>query len=401
MYFEFKQKITVVMDEAGYQEIRVPADFSSFAHGRISLWAKFSGAYAYYYIVYDLDFIGTSSFDKHKAVVDYIIDELSKRNNMRHSVSFNMLLGDMSGGASGNAPGGASGDTSDNAPGDTSGDIRDIEKMINSPGEFGLLPKYDIYYGVDMVNGRVLRNSKQPDNMDGALDKIKAAMNKSGQGGKLNRKGDKSLKRVNKAAPVAKYPIFTYIIMAYNLIVFLLMEFDGGSQNVHILLRYGAVSYYHLFVAGEFHRLVMPIFLHIGWMHLFVNSMSLILFGIRAERYFGHFKFIAIYFFSGIIGNVAMAVFSQQAVGAGASGAIFGIIGALFAYIKLRKKNIENFNAAILGVMILVNVFMGFTMNNIPADIPGATNIGNAAHIGGLVAGLWLGYLLAGESKKK
>ena len=92
-----------------------------------------------------------------------------------------------------------------------------------------------------------------------------------------------------------------------------------------------------------------------------------------------------------------MVLSSEFAVGAGASGAIFGVIEALFIFMKFGKKNIENFNPSILALMILLNIFMGFTMNNLP-DMP---NVGNAAHIGGLITGVLLGYalLIAGRDK--
>jgi rhomboid protease GluP len=365
-YTDFEKNFSDIMAAAGYEKINMPA-YEPWSRG-FCFWGKVSGAVAYYYALYEAvasNMMGMMGFAGLKSLVDQRVAAVSARYNMRQSVVFNIFAGDLS------------------------GDVREIEKMIDGQGEFVMMTKYDVYYGADTANLRIMRNTRQPHNMDGAMAKMEGAFK-----GATPRKGLVTRARpTGYAVPVAKYPILCYIILAINGVVFLLMEMGGGSTDIGTLIRFGAVSHHHVFTLGEYHRLITPIFLHIGFMHLAFNTFSMILFGMRAEKYFGHVKFLAIYMLSGVTGNLAMALASEFSIGAGASGSLYGIMGALLAFILLRKQNVENFRAGILGVIIAVGIFMGFTMNQLP-DMP---NIGNAAHIGGLVVGLGLGYLLAGK----
>ncbi|MCL2377011.1 MAG: rhomboid family intramembrane serine protease [Defluviitaleaceae bacterium] len=364
MYADFERNFANIMFEAGCEKIELPA--YEFWRRKVSLWGKLSGAVAYFYVVYEAHpASGMMGFSGLKELIDQRIDVISARLNMRHTVIINIFAGDLS------------------------GDISEIRKLIDEQGEFAFMPKYDIYYGVDTVASQIIRNTKQTDNMDGALAKIETALKP--RQGSIGLENEMPTSRY--ATPVAKYPILCYILMAVNVLLFVLMELDGGSTNIATLIRYGAVSHHLVFTLGEYHRLITPIFLHIGLMHLMANTMAMILFGIRAEKYFGHVKFLIIYVVSGVAGNLAMVLASEFALGAGASGAGYGLMGALFAFAKLRKKNVENFRAWVLGIMIVLGILMGFAENQLP-DMP---NVGNAAHIGGLVAGLVLGYFLAGK----
>jgi len=362
----FERNFANTMAQAGNRPINLPAFLPIPA--KLAIWANFAGSMAYYYVYYDLSSMDFSNFPALKDYINSGIESISARNNMRHSVIFNIIAGEIG----------------DNA--------KEIEKMIDAPGEFALLPIYDIYYGVDIFSSKIMRNSKQPPNMDGALDKIKSALDKAKEVCSDEETADtpERIAASRYAVPVVKIPFLFYIIMAANLIMFVLMELSGGSANMITLLRHGAAAHYLIFTHGQYYRLITPIFLHIGITHLIFNSMSLILFGARAEKYFGHIRFFIIYIISGISGNLAMVLTSQYSVGAGASGSIFGIIGAIFAFTKVRKKNMENFNASSLGIMIIIGVLMGFTMSGVP-DMP---NVANSAHIGGLAAGFLLGLIL-------
>ena len=364
MYTDFENNFANIMAAAGYQKMNMPA-YGSWSQG-FCLWGKLSGAVAYYYALYEVNPAGLAGYAGLKELVDRRVADISARYDMRHTVVFNIFAGDLS----------------DN--------VKEIEQTINAQGEYAMQSKYDVYYGADTANLRLMRNTKQSYNMDGAQAKIERAL-KGAPGG-----AEKMVQPISQyATPVAKYPILCFIILGVNLILFLLMELGGGSTNTETLIRFGAVSYFHVFVLSEYHRLIMPIFLHIGVTHLMFNTMSMILFGMRTERYFGHIKFLVIYVTSGVVGNLAMALASRNApaVGAGASGSLYGMMGALLAFTLLRRQNVENFRAGLLGIIIVVGILMGFTMN----QLPGMVNVGNAAHIGGLVTGLGLGYLLAGK----
>lgn len=170
-------------------------------------------------------------------------------------------------------------------------------------------------------------------------------------------------------------PFFTYIFMAVQIIVFILMELAGGSKNSVTLIDFGA-KFNPLILEGEWWRLLSPMVLHIGFLHLFMNSLALYYLGTMVERIFGNVRFLLIYLFSGFFGALASFLFSSS-LSAGASGAIFGCFGALLyfgcIYPKLFFRTIGLNIILILGI----NLSFGFT-------VPG---IDNAGHIGGLIGG--------------
>jgi len=123
------------------------------------------------------------------------------------------------------------------------------------------------------------------------------------------------------------WPVVTLVILGINVVVFLIMTSSGGSTNTDVLLDFGA-SFNPYFRRGEYWRLVMPMFLHIGWLHLIVNSYALFLLGPILERVYGYGRFALLYVAAGM-GSSALSMSLSRNVAAGASGAIFGIAGAM------------------------------------------------------------------------
>jgi len=369
-YTEFEKNFASILRGAGYDSIHMPA-YEPWKRG-FCLWGKISGAMAYFYAVYETDTADMAAYTGLKELIDQRAAAIAARFDMRHTVVFNIFAGDLS------------------------KDVRSIEKMIDSQGEFTMMAKYDVYYGADTAGLRILRNKEQPHNMDGALTKIERAL--KGKDVK-DVPSEKKLSIIRArptgyAVPVAKRPILCYTILAINAAIFLLMELSGGSTDTRVLIEFGAVSGQLVLVSGEYWRLLTSNFIHIGFMHLLFNTAFLIIMATRAERYFGHVKFAIIYIISGVLSGVSSIIINNEwVVSAGASGALFGVIGALVAFTVLRRQQIENLNIRSLVTLIVVNVVLGFAIN----QFPGGPNIGNAAHIGGLVAGLGLGYVLAGK----
>jgi membrane associated rhomboid family serine protease len=211
-------------------------------------------------------------------------------------------------------------------------------------------------------------------------------------------------------AVLARPAIFTFVFVAVNVFVYLLMHFSGGTENHEVLRAFGA-KYNTLINRGEWWRLVTPVFIHIGWLHLIVNMYSLFMLGPYVERLYGSARFVFFWIVTGIAG-VAASYFASSVGGkpgvmgrflfrggdgpsAGASGALFGLVGVLFVFgIKYRHELPEGFKRAFgLGMLptILINLFIGYT---IPF-------IDNAAHLGGLAAGMifavFLDYKRPGE----
>ncbi len=173
-------------------------------------------------------------------------------------------------------------------------------------------------------------------------------------------------------------PIITYILIFINIVMFVLMYMLGnGSENTNTLIDFGA-NYILLTKAGEYYRLITSGFLHIGVIHLLLNIYSLYIVGSQVEYFYGKVKYIIIYLFSLIMGSLfTVALSSVNTVSAGASGAIFGLLGSILYFgIKYRGYIGNSLVNQIVPVVVL-NLIIGFTT-------PG---IGNAAHIGGLIGG--------------
>ena len=173
-------------------------------------------------------------------------------------------------------------------------------------------------------------------------------------------------------------PIITYILIFINIIMFVLMYMLGnGSENTNTLIDFGA-NYILLTKAGEYYRLITSGFLHIGVIHLLLNMYSLYIVGTQVEYFYGKVKYIIIYLFSLIMGSLfTVALSSVNTVSAGASGAIFGLLGSILYFGVKYRGYIGNSLVNQIVPVVILNLIIGFTT-------PG---IGNAAHIGGLVGG--------------
>ena len=176
-----------------------------------------------------------------------------------------------------------------------------------------------------------------------------------------------------------------FLLIFINLFYFLLLELNGGSDNWLTLVYWGAKEGVSI-SRGEYWRLITPIFMHIGFFHLVSNTIALIIFGPIMEKVLGPYKFLIIYLITGVWGNIA-SFLSSYAIGAGASGALFGLAGSYAAYLYINRGNLGNWGREALiglGWIVGINLIFGFTMNGID----------NSAHLGGLVSGWVIGILL-------
>ena len=205
----------------------------------------------------------------------------------------------------------------------------------------------------------------------------------------INKKNEKRNKIAEKIFSY-KQPIVTYIIMAICIILFILMELSGGSTNSQTLLKYGA-NLDVLVKNGEYYRLFTCIFLHIGIMHLLCNMYSLYIIGREVENLFGKIKYIIIFILSGIFCSIMSLAFTHNTISAGASGAIFGLLGALLYFgMHYRTYLGEAIKRSIIPI-IVVNLIIGFF----------AEGIDLAAHIGGLVGGVLVAMMVGVPDKSK
>lgn len=193
----------------------------------------------------------------------------------------------------------------------------------------------------------------------------------------INQKNESKSKIAEKIFSFKK-PIVTYSLIFICILVFILMYVLGnGSTDNYTLLVFGA-NVDTLTKNGDYYRLFTSMFLHIGILHLLCNMYSLYIIGKEVENVFGKVKYLIIYLLSGIAGSILSLAFNHNTICAGASGAIFGLLGALLYFGYYYRAYLgATLTRSIIPVIVL-NLIIGFT----------SSGIDNAAHIGGLVGGI-------------
>ena len=181
-------------------------------------------------------------------------------------------------------------------------------------------------------------------------------------------------------------PVATRGLLVANVVMFIATIAVGyfiygtwdGTQDLRVLVLMGA-KVNQLVVQGQVWRLFTAMFLHIGVLHLLFNLYALNALGPLVEGYFGSVRYLAIYLLAGLFGSLASFAFSP-AISAGASGAIFGLAGAITVYFLRYRENFGARGRAILQNMLMVigiNLVFGFV----------APGIDNWGHMGGLIGG--------------
>lgn len=177
----------------------------------------------------------------------------------------------------------------------------------------------------------------------------------------------------------------TPIIVDINILIFILMVVSGANILIpdnQVLLRWGA-NLRPLVLEGQWWRLFTCVFIHAGILHLVLNMYALIYIGLLLEPYLGKFKFAIAYLITGVLASVTSIYWHAFTVSIGASGAIFGMYGIFLSMLTTNfiDKKIRGPLLSSIGVFVLLNL-----MNGAKAGID------NAAHIGGLISGVIIGY---------
>lgn len=193
----------------------------------------------------------------------------------------------------------------------------------------------------------------------------------------------------------SRYPL-TYGIIVLNLFVFLIsivLSGDIVDIDLQTLVDMGALYGPLVVLKGEWWRLLSAMFLHGGMTHILMNMFSLYLIGRGMELYFSRTAYITIYLFSGLAGGVASLYMHPESVGIGASGAIFGVFGALGGFFLAHRDRIATERGREIlkdfAVIIGLNLFLGLSV----------ASIDMSAHVGGLLTGFVGGFLVARSQK--
>lgn len=177
-------------------------------------------------------------------------------------------------------------------------------------------------------------------------------------------------------------------LVAVNLLVFFVYEIIGSNLDTGFMLDHGAMYTPYIKESSEWYRYFTALFLHFGIRHLLNNMLLLYVLGNYLERYLGRIKFLILYLVSGVGANVLSGLLSydqgRAVVSAGASGAVFAVLGGLIWIILANRGRLENLTAGKMLFMAALALYYGFS----------STGVDNVAHTAGLVLGFILSVLL-------
>lgn len=185
-----------------------------------------------------------------------------------------------------------------------------------------------------------------------------------------------------------KKPVFTIALAVINIVVFLFLSFQGMTEDAEFMAEHGAMYVPYVVERGEYYRIFTSMFLHFDIQHLTNNMVVLIAAGYILENVAGRMRFLVIYLVSGVGGTFVSMYqdihMGEYAVAAGASGAVFGLIGAMLYIAVQNHGRIGNISGRGLLFMAVISMYYGYVNGGVD----------NFAHAGGLISGIFLAALL-------
>ena len=180
----------------------------------------------------------------------------------------------------------------------------------------------------------------------------------------------------------------TALLILLNTLIFLIVEFTGGSENGQHMLECCAAYAPLILEQGQWYRLFSSMFLHFGAPHLINNMLVLFVLGQRLEPVTGKIKFFLIYIFGGLGGNMLSLFFDMYAgnasLSAGASGAVFAVMGGMIYVIIRHRGRVADLTVRQMLIMAAFSLYFGFA----------SEGVDNVAHIGGLLSGFLIAVIL-------
>lgn len=200
----------------------------------------------------------------------------------------------------------------------------------------------------------------------------------------INEKNKKEAEKVEKVFK-PKIPVITYSLIFINVLIFLFgFLLNKSDYLINVFSSYGP------FIRnGDYYRLLTASFIHVDFFHLLFNMYALKIIGEQVETFYGHAKFIFIYLFSALTGSLLSILLNGNIPSIGASGAIFGLFGAMLCFGYYYRVYFGNAIIKQMLPIVLFNLIIGFLVSGID----------NFAHIGGLAGGLLLSTSLGIKDK--
>lgn len=262
----------------------------------------------------------------------------------------------------------------------------------------------DTHWMADLRKGRLLIYENQPMEFDGLREPLELILEEE------RRQDDHDLlNQVNQSIQpenVSKTglrkvlsPINT-VIVALNVIAFIILHYSGLLGGLENRMEAGGIAWYYV-KQGEYYRFLTSMFMHGDWDHLFNNMLVLIFIGDNLERAAGKFKYLLIYFASGILADITSISYNmwkdngimteQSSFSIGASGAIFGVVGAVLLIVIVNRGRLEDMDISRMILFVILSLYGGFAN----------AGIDNAAHVGGFLSGILLAALLYRRPKER
>ena len=180
----------------------------------------------------------------------------------------------------------------------------------------------------------------------------------------------------------------TALLILLNTLIFLIVEFTGGSENGQHMLECGAVYAPLIIEQGQWYRMITSMFLHFGAPHLINNMLVLFVLGQRLEPVTGKMKFLLIYILGGLGGNLISLIWDMRtgdySLSAGASGAVFAVMGGMIYVIIRHRGRVADLTVRQMLIMAAFSLYFGFA----------SEGVDNVAHIGGLLSGFLIAVIL-------
>ncbi|CAA6817669.1 MAG: FIG056164: rhomboid family serine protease [uncultured Sulfurovum sp.] len=186
-----------------------------------------------------------------------------------------------------------------------------------------------------------------------------------------------------------EYPL-TYGLMLISIVVFILGALSPSLDQY--FYENGVLHGYSVIVKGDFLRLISSTFLHSDAVHIVMNMLSLYIVGTMVEKLFSKTAYLSLYFISAFFGSFAAIYMDLGVQAVGASGAIFGLFGALAGFAFVHRNTMRNQFIAFMknfGLILVLNLAIGFAFPSISIS----------AHVGGLIAGMLGGFIIAKNAK--
>lgn len=281
-----------------------------------------------------------------------------------------------------------------------------------------LMNDEESYWIIDTSLNRLIIYENQPSSYLGLENDIENLLIEQGQGqgiydvnnqgnqydypinNKYNREGynrspNDRYKTSMKKGRTRSFTICNTAIIVINILVFLWVEFTGSSESVEHLIKSGGMYWPYVINDHQYYRLITYMFLHGGISHIVNNMLVLGVLGDNLERALGKVKYVILYFATGIIAGLVSMGYNMymhtEAVSVGASGAIFGVVGAMVYIVMANRGRLEDLSTSQLIIFVILSLYAGFT----------SQGTDNMAHVGGFISGFILSILLYRKPRKR